>query len=410
MRNHYYLKRPAALLTLLAIAGISVGSACNEPTRPGEGRVRERWLKAQIFGYPYPAPLVDGSVVYFASGGGSVIARDLETGAAKWTTSIGHSIYALSPEIGGANFVLRNGVLVTGVAYHTSALDITSGREIWRYHAPLDTIDNFFDNYAPRPGFVVENRIDADDKTVFIPAWGATVSAVDINTGQATWVWRVEATLPYRSGSSGVRISGDTVFANVWHFLNESGTQAEAWLIALDKRTGQELWRFVIPRNGSGVTTNGAPGLWRDLVFVTHAGGDIFAVDRTTQSIAWHILPQIAANGLGTRLLTGVEVYGDIIYANGSDQKVHAYRASDGTELWASFAGQLGTDLSVSNKFVYASNGASVYILDRVTGAQYSALGHPRKSVNYTFSSGPTVANGRVFVTISDGAWSFDEP
>ena len=410
MPNSYELKRTTAVAALLAVAGVTLASACDEPTRPGEGKVRERWFQAQTFGYPSPAPLVDGSIVYFASGGGSVIARDLETGASKWTTSIGQSIYALSPEIGGANFVLRNGVLVTAVAFHTSALDITTGREIWRYHAPLDTIPNFFDNYAPRPGQVVESHIDADDNTVFIPAWGATVSAVDIKTGQPRWVWRVESTLPNRSGSYGVGISGDTVFATVWHFLNHSGTQSEAWLVALDKQTGRELWRVVFSPPASGTMIACAPAVWRNLVIVTLVSGHVFAVDRNTQSIVWHILPGIAANGLGTALITGAKVYEDVVYANGSDQAMHAYRASDGTELWASYVSQLGNDPSVSSKFVYAANGAEVYILDRMTGARYSVFGHPRKSVNYVFSSGPTVANGRVFITISDGAWSFDEP
>jgi outer membrane protein assembly factor BamB len=405
MPNHSELNW-ATLFTLLAIASTPLGSACDEPTRPGEGKVRERWFQTQTFGYPYPAPLVDGSAVYFASGAGSLIARDLETGVAKWTTSIGQSIYAASADIGGENFILRSGVLVTTVQFHTSALDIATGREIWRYHAPLDTIDKV----APRPGSVVVARIAADDNTVFVPAWGATVSAVDIKTGQPKWVWRVEPTLPNRSGSYGVRISGDTVFATVWHSLNQSGTQAEAWLIALDKQTGQQLWRVVLPRQASGTMINCAPAVWQNLVIVTLVSGDLFAVDRNTQSIAWHILPQIAANGLGTALITSAQVYEDNIFANGSDQKMHAYRATDGTELWASYVGQLGSDPTVSSKFVYASNGASLYILDRLTGAQYSALGHPRKSVNYTFSSGATVSNGRVFITISDGAWSFDEP
>ena len=410
MPTHSELKRPAARLTLIAVASLTLGSGCEEPTRPGEGRVRERWFQSQSFGYPNPTPLVAGSSVYFASGGGYVIARDVETGAAKWTTSIGQSIHALSPEIGGANFVLRRGVLVTAVVFHTSALDIATGREIWRYHAPLDTIDNFFDNYPPRPGNVVEARIDADDSTVFVPAWGATVSAVDINTGQPRWVWRVEANLPWRSGASGVRVSGDTVFATVWHFLNHSGTQSEAWLLALDKETGRELWRVVFSPPASGTMIACAPAVWRNLVIVTLVSGHVFAIDRNTQSIVWHILPGIAANGLGTALITGAIVYDNVVYANGSDQAMHAYRASDGTELWASYVSQLGDDPAVSNKFVYAANGASVYILDRVTGAQYSALGHPRESGNYVFSSGPTAANGRVFITSSDGAWSFDEP
>lgn len=406
MRNPRELKRRATLLSLLAIASMTLGSACDEPTRPGEGKVNERWFQSQAFGFPHPAPLVDGSTVFFASGGGLVIARDLETGTAKWTMSIGQSIHSQSAEIGGHNFVLRNGILVTAVRYHVSGLDAATGSKLWEFTAPLDTIDDPF----RRPGFLVNARIAADENTVFIPAWGATVSAVDINTGQPRWVWRVEPTFPNRSGASAVRISGDTVFATVWHFLNQSGTQAEAWLVAVDKATGQELWRVVLPRNGSGTTIDGAPAVWGNLVIVTHGGGDIFAVDRNTQSIAWHVVPQIGDDGLGTRLITGAQVYEDFVYANGSDQKVHAYRAHDGTELWKSYAGQLGTDVSVSNKFVYASNGATLYILDRLTGAQYSALGHPRNSVNYTFSSGPTAHNGRVFITSTDGAWSFDEP
>jgi outer membrane protein assembly factor BamB len=406
MRSHFEVKRSASGLALLALASMTLGAGCNEPIRPGEGRVMERWFQAQAFGYPYPAPLVDGSAVYFASGGGFVIARDLETGTAKWTTSIGQSPYAASPEIGGENFILRSGVLVTTVQFHTSALDIATGREIWRYHAPLDTIDKV----APRPGSVVVARIAADENTVFIPAWGATVSAVDIKTGQPKWVWRVEPTVPNRSGSYGVRISGDTVFATVWHSLNQSGTQAEAWLIALDKQTGQQLWRVVLPRQASGTMINCAPAVWQNLVIVTLVSGDLFAIDRNTQNIAWRVLPQVAANGVGAALITGAEVYDDFVYANGSDQKIHAYRATDGTEVWATDVGQLGSDLSVSSKFVYASNGASLHILDRVTGARYSGLEHPRKSVNYTFSSGATVSNGRVFITISDGAWSFDEP
>jgi len=406
MPTNSELKRSAALLTLVTIASVALGTGCNEPTRPGEGRVRERWFMPQAMGFPQPAPLVAGSTAYFASGLGFVIARDVETGATKWMTSIGQSIYSASPEIAGENFVLRDGVLITAVTFYASGLDVTTGKEIWRYHPPLDTIDKA----APRPGFVAEERIAADDNTVFIPAWGATVSAVDINTGQPRWIWRVESTLPNRSGASGVGISGDTVFASVWHDLNQSGTQSEAWLVALNKQDGHEFWRVVLPRQGSGTLIDGAPAVWRNLVIVTLGTGDLFAVDRNTQTIAWHILPQIAANGLGTRLITGAKVYEDFVYANGSDQKMHSYRATDGTELWATVAGQLFADFAVTDKFVYAADGATLYILDRLTGAQYAALGHPRKTADFAFTSGATATNGRVFITITDGAWSFDEP
>jgi len=388
------------------LAALLTGAGCSEPTKPGEGGVNELWFKTQAEGFSNSRPLATANAVYFADGSGSVISRDPSTGTVKWTTNIGSSPHTNSVKIGGEDFILAAGVLVAAVQLHVSALDPATGREIWRYEPPLDTI---FEAQA-RPGYVEKTRMAADDRTVFIPAWGASVSAVDLQTGQARWIWRVEPTVPNRSGSFGVRVSGDTVFATVWHFLNKSGTQSEAWVVALDKQTGREHWRVVLPRQASGTMINCAPAVWRNLVIVTLVSGELFAVDRRTQTIAWRIPPKIAASGLGTALISGAEVYGDVVYANGSDQKVHAYHAHDGTQIWESEAGQLTDDLLVTDKFVYATDGASLYVVDRLTGARYAALGHPRKSISYTYVSPAGALNGQIFVTLSNGAWSFDEP
>src|SRR5205814_10222420 len=160
-------------------------------------------------------------------------------------------LFSSSPEIQGANFILRDGVLVSAVEFHTAALDASTGKQIWTYTAPLDTMDATPANPA-RPGYVVTARMAADDNTVFIPAWGASVSAVDIKTGQSKWVWRVDSTISYRSGASGAGLSGDTAFVSVWHFLDRLGVRSEAWVVALDKATGKELWRTVLPKQSSG--------------------------------------------------------------------------------------------------------------------------------------------------------------
>lgn len=46
-------------------------------------------------------------------------------------------------------------------------LDAVTGRELWRYAAPLDTVDA---GPRPNPGQVVEAHVDADDAMVYIPA------------------------------------------------------------------------------------------------------------------------------------------------------------------------------------------------------------------------------------------------
>ena len=387
--------------------GALLSSACGrDPVRPGEAHVRERWFVDQSKGFPHPRPIVSGATAFFAAGAGFVVAHDIATGDLKWSTQIGASKYSVSPEIGGENFILRGGILITAVQFHTSALDATTGRELWRYEAPLDTVGE----PKPRPGYVDHARVDADDQTVFIPAWGASVSAVDLQTGQARWIWQVEPTLSHRSGAMAVRLSGDTVFATVWHFLNQNGTQSEAWLVALDRLSGKEFWRAVLPKLSSGTTANSAPAVWHSLVYLTMSSGDLFAVDRATQQVAWHIPTQIPESNPAAALITGPEVYGDFVYANGSDMKLHAYRAEDGVEVWSSAGSQFVNDLLVTSKFVYASDGATLYMFDRASGKRYAALGHPRKSYDYIFSSAAAAEGAEIFVTLSDGAWSFFEP
>lgn len=113
---------------------------------------------------------------------------------------------------------------------------------------------------------------------------------------------------------------------------------------------------------------------------------------------------------VGAALITSAEVYGDFVYANGSDMKLHAYRAEDGVEVWSSEGGQFVNDLLVTSKFVYASDGATLYLFDRVTGKRYAALGHPRQSYDYAFTSAPATDAGSIYITLNEGAWSFFEP
>ena len=388
---------------LWAVAAIV---ACHhDPTGPGHGKVRENWYTEQSRGLVWTQPLVSGDTAFFAAGNGLVVARNALTGQPLWTSFVGQSPYSASTDIKGHNFVLKKGVLVVPVEFHTSGIDSRTGKEIWRYHAPLDTLGDYY----KRPGYVVAGHVDADENTVFIPAWGASVSAVDVLTGTPRWIWRVDPATAYRSGAEGVRIAGDTLFVTVWHSLNDYGTKAEAWLLALDKGTGKELWRVVLPRQSSGVMVN-SPAVWRNLVIVTITAGDMYAIDRTTQTLAWQIPMHLPADSFGFALITPAQVYGDVVFASGSDMLIRAYHAQDGSEIWATYAGQIEGEILVTEKFVYAADGASLYMIDRATGGWYAALGHPRRTYDYAYTTAPAFANGNVFITFMDGAWSFKEP
>lgn len=396
----------ARLLSPLVLFGVLLGADCgNHPTRPGEGRVNERWFHSQAHGFPFPRPAVSDDAVYFAMGNGNVVSRNPTTGAIKWSTLVGPSPHSASAEIGGT-FALSSGILVVAVQFHTSGLDAATGVELWRYHAPLDTMYRV----APRPGSVERARTDADESTVYVPAWGASISAVDIKTGIAKWVWRPEPTLQHRSGSMAVRLAGDTLFATMWHNLDSLGSKSEAWLLAIDKHSGREFWRFIFPRQASGTMAWTAPAVWRGLVVVSLLTGDLYAVDRNTQRIAWHVPTHIPPSySLPVALISAPDVHGDVVYSGASDEKLRAYNARDGTQIWEAPGGQFG-DLAVSERFIYGTDGAFLYVYRRGTGEPYATLRHPRGAVNRIFSTPPAAHKGQIFVTLSDGAWSFDEP
>lgn len=384
----------------LIIASSAAFSCGREPTA-SEDRVRERWHQSQP-GFGHARPVIVGDLVYFGTGDGRVIARDIATGTQRWAAIVGVGA------VEGANFVARSGVLAVAVQRHTVGLDAATGRELWRYAAPLDT-----GLAASRlPGLVVRTRLDVDDEAVYIPAWGASVSAVDLRTGAVRWVWQpgraptdTSAAGLFRSGSMGVRVSGDTVFATAWHSLVENGVRSEAWLVALDRHSGRELWRSVQPNDRGGVIL-GAPALVGHLVLFNTRGGRVYALDRTTGQLAW----QFAAAAPALTPSSQVEVYGDVAYVDGGDSHIYALRASDGTVLWRSaFPSQSTKDMLITEQRVLFSSGGYLYVLDRQTGRQLIEITQPYTD-DPLFSSPAAYANGAVFVTLNGAAWSFDEP
>lgn len=401
--------RFAALSNHRALAVLAVLSSalwsCHDATGLGPPGVRGRWYQPQS-GWARARPAVSGNVVYFGDGYGEVIARDAATGERKWTTNVGQD------PIDGANIVVRAGVVVAPLYIYTVGLDAVTGRELWRFRAPDDTV-GVAPGYVALPGSVRASSIDADDQTVYIPAWGASVSAVDLNTGKARWVWqpgRVDGDTAtsgvFRSGSMGVRVSGDTIFATMWHAVNRSGGYSEAWLVAIDRLMGKELWRVRLPYEGSGVLVWAAPVVYQNLVIVHTISARTYAIDRTTQEVVW----EFTAPSASLSTLAGAELYGDVLYVDGGDSQIHALRPSDGSVIWsAQFAAASSHDLLVTQKRIYVPIGVEVYILDRQTGSTV-AIAHQPQTSDPLFSSAAAFSNGRVFVTVAEAAWCFDEP
>jgi outer membrane protein assembly factor BamB len=204
----------------------------------------------------------------------------------------------------------------------------------------------------------------------------------------------------------GVVISGDTVFATLWHYVTRLGGASEAWLVAIDRISGEEIWRVRMPYQGAGTLVWAPPVVYRNLVIVHTLSARTYAIDRLTQKVAW----QFVADSAWLTPTSGAELYGDVLYVDGGDSQIHALRPSDGTVIWnAPFPTQSTTDLLATEKRIYVVNGTAVYILDRASGVTV-AVAHQPGTYDPLFSSAAAFANGLVFITVADAAWCFYEP
>jgi outer membrane protein assembly factor BamB len=393
-----------ALTWALLVPMVMAAVACNGSTGLDSTGLRERWYQAQP-GESRSRPAINGTMVYFGTGDGQVMARDVNSGALLWAAKVSQEA------IEGANLLVRTNVVVAVSVFHSVGLDAQTGRELWRYESPKDTVGT--SGAGASPGNLVESRIDADNQTVYIPAWGASVSAIDLPTGAVRWVWQpgiiagdTATSGVFRSGSTGVRVSGDTLFSTLWHATTRNLGTSEAWLVALDRNTGAEFWRVRMPFEGSGVLVQAAPALYKNLVIVQMLPDRTYAVDRSTHQIAW----EFAAPGATLSIISGPEVSGDIVYVDGGDSQLYALRAADGTVIWkGTYGSQATRDLLLTDRHVIFPTGGELHILDRQTGKELVVAAQPHTS-DPLFASPAASANGLVYISVGDAALCFEDP
>ncbi|HEX8455631.1 MAG TPA: PQQ-binding-like beta-propeller repeat protein [Longimicrobium sp.] len=389
------------LLAPLCMAALVLGGGCRAAGDPGGGepvRLRTLWYQAQA-GHPRVQPVADGERVYTGTGAGQVIARDLATGAPRWTATVGRG------GVEGGNLLVRSGVVVAPVLYHTTGLDAATGRELWRYQAPLDTVGGG----APNPGTVVKVRIAADDEAAYVAAWGPSVAAVELRTGRVRWQWQPEPGTPFRFGAEGVTLDGGEIFLVSDHALDAKGARCEMWVVALEARTGRQLWVAKLPAAGAISCTAGRPAVTADRVVAMLITGEMYGLDRKTGEVVWKS-PRDSAAYLS--VLSSPVAHGDVIYAGAPNDHVKAVRARDGAPVWSTpVRAQFTTDLLVTERHVYGVDGPFLFVFDRRGGKLLAQVRQPKEpELGGLFPGTPTYADGRVFAPVNGGVWAFEEP
>lgn len=376
------------------LAAIIVGASCRESTGV-EARFapRECWYAADT-GFARSIPAIVESSVIHATGSNTLVARDTATGARRWETSVTSGL------IRGYEMVVGAGVVVVPLVARTVGVDVTTGTVLWTYTSPDD---------QGSPGNVFLATPAADSTHAYVPAWGASVSAIGLRTGVPRWIWRTPDTASTRAGTTGVAVAGDTVYAAVWKWLDATGTVTQQWIVAIDRVSGAELWRevYTVPILQVGVLN--APVVAGRVVVLHLWNGQVFAVDRFTRERLWGT----TVPGTGTAVTDAPLVSGDTIFIPEPDRRVTARRITDGSLLWERSVAFGPGQLALAGTRLWVEAGPYLTALDRSSGRILWSGAIPEKpgvpSWLRSISSMRGTPGGRLFISAGGGTFCLRE-
>jgi outer membrane protein assembly factor BamB len=200
------------------------------------------------------SPVLHHGKVYFGSSDERLYALDAATGKLAWVFKTGGVIHS-SPA------VAQNTVLVgswDGILY---ALDADSGAERWRFKTETEQKNSVMLGIQSSPG--------VDKDTVYIGARDGYMYALDLATGSLKW----------RYNAAGSWIVGTPAIDSSKVYV---GTSDTGLLVALDKQTGREVYRF-----DTKVWTYSSPLLVGDTLWVGTMKGELFALQASTGQLRW---------------------------------------------------------------------------------------------------------------------------
>ena len=167
-----------------------------------------------------------------------------------------------------------------------------------------------------------------------------TVVARALTDGRVLWSTDVDPGNTFGSRVFGVSLRGGTVLAASVRWLTSTGGTLVGDLIALDRTTGRERWRYTAASR-SGF--QGAPVLTDNLAIVNDVESHgLVAIDLTTRQLSWRT--SVREDGYITAERPPVLV-GDTLFSGSTDTQVYAVNVRTGAYRWrvGTRAGSIGS-------------------------------------------------------------------
>ena len=210
------------------------------------------------------SPLVHDGKVYVGSSDGHLYALDAKDGKLAWAWRTGGMVHS-SPALAGGNIVVGSW---DGAVY---ALDAKTGEQRWRHQTGVEQKTSIM--------FGIQASPAVDGDTVYVGSRDGFFYALDAASGQPRW--RYDAQGSWVVGTPA--LDADRVYV---------GTSDTGLLLALDKRTGKERYRFE-----TKVWTFASPLRVADVVVAASMKGELHALDAATGRARWSWRsPELLAN------------------------------------------------------------------------------------------------------------------
>lgn len=328
-------------------------------------------------------PAVEGERV-FGGIAGDAVALDASTGAVLWRTRV----RGANTSLAARNILVRDGQVYLAEVDAVYSLDAATGAIRWRIRPP-DAAD-----YA---------RSALDDRAFYVGTGGGRVHALARADGAVLWTADLGVEWPATAQGrvNGITAAGDTLYVSAQRTRVPNTSFTTGLVVALDARTGREIWRYEGPDPQNENAILAPPAVAGSRVLAVEGGRVAFAIglDAATGQVAWRT-PLAASSGIDHQLV----VVDGIAYGGSSDTKVHAFDVETGRVIWSRSgrASSIRTLAACGNWLLAGDQGLRVY--DRRTGQVLAAVVNREEDF---ITSGSAVQGDRFFGFSTRAAYGF---
>ncbi len=310
---------------------------------------------------------------------------------AVWTESFGKGInkrdlLLAAPVVGGKN------IYVMDTKGKVSAYNLQNGDKLWE-NILTANIGGFKETKSRASGLAYEGN------KIYATTGFGGVYAMNATTGEPLWRKIMESPIRIAPTVTNKMLLVQTV---------------DNRLFALDKNTGQEIWRFGVAHEDTVIAGGASPAYdaEENIVVAGFSNGEIVVLNATLGTPLWS---QMLVSNKQARSTTEINTIGSypiveegVIYATSNSDMMVALDMRTGDKLWEKEIGAMQNMLLAGDYIFVISNRNVLYAIEKYSGDAVWSLDireylNEEESKAAVYASSPLMLNGQILLAFSNG-------